>query len=151
MSSFVHEAANGTEWEFYLNEASGVVTMAVLEEDQPSKPFPISTYNGSLPYPALKSGFNTQTVTLVKLEIFLVDILNQYDEEITTTRSYSNDNFKIVFGFTIWDGFVIYVHDFNSFTKIRISHSEIADVLQTLIAWLDKTIKWSNEIEESVL
>lgn len=151
MSSFVHEAANGTEWEFYLNEASGVVTMAVLEEDQPSKPFPISAYNGSLPYPALKSGFNTQTVALVKLEIFLVDILNQFEEEITTSRSYSNDNFKIVFGFTIWDGFVIYVHDFNSYTKIRISQCEIADVLQTLIAWLDKTITWSNEIEESVL
>lgn len=151
MSSFVHEAANGNELVFHLNEASGVVTMVIDNEDQKAIPHAVSIYDGSLPYPALKSGFNTQTVALVKLEIFLVDILNQYEEEITTSRSYINDNFKIVFGFTIWDGFVIYVHDFNSYNKIRISQCEIADVLQTLIAWLDKTIKWSNEIEESVL
>lgn len=151
MKTFIHESEDGKELEFCLNEQTGVVTMAVLEEDQPSKPFPISAYNGSLPYPALKSGFNAQTVTLVKLEIFLVDILNQYEEEIATTRSYSNDNFKIVFGFTLWENFTIYIHDFNSFNKIQISDKDIVDVLQTLIKWLDETITWSNEIEESVL
>lgn len=151
MKTFIHESADGKELEFCLNEQTGVVTMGILEEDSDVKPQPFSTYDGSLPYPALKSGFNSQTVKLVRLEIFLVDILNQYEEGIITTRAYTTNNCEIIFTHTPQYGFKINVKDFNSFNHLWIIDSEIVDVLQTLIKWLDETIGWSNEIEESVL
>lgn len=151
MSSFVHEAANGNELVFHLNEASGVVTMVIDTEDQPTIPHPISIYDGSLPYPALKSGFNVQTMQLVRIELFLMDVLNQQKGIDIASRSYTTDNMEIVFQYDNQYGYQMSVKDFNSFTTLWIVQSELQDVLETWIAWLDKTIGWCHEIEESVL
>lgn len=151
MSSFVHEAFNGNEWEFYLNEASGVVTFCITAEDNWGKPAPVSIYNGSLAYPALPSGFNTQLFKLQRIQRWFIEIHDQYQQELITARTFIDDNMKFTFGYTATDGYTMKIVDLNSWEHVVITEQEIEDVLCVVIDWFDRTIKWSEDIKESVL
>lgn len=151
MSSFVHEAFNGNEWEFYLNEASGVVTFSITSEDNWSKPAPVSSYDGSIAYPAMSAGFNAQIIKIQRIQRWFVEIYDQYQQELITSRTFIDDNMKFTFGYTATDGYSMKIVDLNSWEHVTITEQEIDDVICVVIDWLDRTIKWCEDIKESVL
>lgn len=151
MSSFVHEAFNGNEWEFYLNEASGVVTFSVTSEDSWSKPAPVSSYDGSLAYPALTAGFNAQIIKLQHMQRWFTEIYDKYQQEWVTSATFSDSNMKFTFGYSYTDGYTMKIIDFNSWEHVTVTEQDIDDVLCVVIDWLDRTIKWCEDVKESVL
>lgn len=150
MSSFVHEDARGNEFNIHLNENTGVVTMIVDSEDTYTRPKPIGIYDGSLAYPAMRSGFHSQTETLVRLEIFINEVNEQFSEGILRTRHWENDHIRIAYGY-MGNGLVINITSFDNFESVLVEEHELEDFLKTLLDWLDKTINWCTNIEEGVL
>lgn len=151
MSSFVHEAFNGNEWEFYLNEASGVVTFSITSEDNWAKPAPVSIYDGSLTYPTLPSGFTTQILKLQRIQRWFTEIYDTYQQELITSATFSDINMKFTFGYNYTDGYTMKIVDFNSWEHVIVTEQELDDVICVLIDWLDRTIQWCEDIKESVL
>lgn len=142
MSSVVHESREGVEFELYLNETTGVITVGFYEDVEEERNFPFTVFDGSLAYPALRSGYNHQVDATTEFQEFLVDCQASMQTSSTRVMCFSNHSIFCEFGYDPDDGYYLCIRPLEESSAFEVCEEDMNDFVNTFEKWLRETRYW---------